>query len=105
MVEQRLLTLEVLSGPLDGAIVLLQTDSDWSRIGNDRLCFPWDVELGAPQARFVFEHGRWYLEGLDAPHQTHLVNRRQRIAKGIRVVLEAGDLLKGGRTWLLVRRA
>jgi hypothetical protein len=105
MMEDRVIILEILSGPLDGAVILLETDREWSRSGSGPLCFPWDIELGVPQARFVFEQGHWYLLGLDAPHRTHHMSRGQRIANGARVPLATGDVLRAGRTWLLVRRA
>ena len=107
-VEQRLV-LEILSGPLDGALVTLETDAEWSRAGDGeaRLTFPWDTELGDPQARFIVdaEEGHWYLEGLDAPHGTYRVNREERLDKKEKVQLKSGDILKASNTWLLVRQA
>ena len=103
MSESRTLKLEVLSGPLDGALITLETDAEWTRAGGGEtpLTFPWDTELGAPQARFTFEEGHWYLEGLDAPHGTYHVNREERITRKMR--LERGDILKASCTWTLVQ--
>ena len=67
------------------------------------LAFPWDAELGQPQAQFTIEAGRWYLEGLeDAPHGTYRINREERLT-GEKVQLENGDILKASNTWLVVR--
>jgi hypothetical protein len=106
-VEQRLV-LEILSGPLDGATITLETDAEWNRAGagEARLTFPWDTELGDPQARFTIDakEGRWYLEGLEAPHGTYRVNREERLT-GKKVQLKGGDIIKASQTWLLVRQA
>ena len=103
MTEGRSLTLEVLSGPLDGTLITLESDTEWSRVGKALLTFPWDTELGDPQARFTIGEGHWHLEGLDAPHGTYRVNREERLA-GKKVQLESGDILKASNTWLLVRQ-
>ena len=103
MSEERSLTLEVLSGPLDGAIISLETETEWSRTGQSLLTFPWDAELGTPQARFIIEEGLWYLEGLDAPHGTYRINRKERLEKE-RIQLESEDILRASKTWLLVRQ-
>ena len=102
MSEERSLILEILSGPLDGATIALETDTEWSRTGETPLSFPWDTELGDPQARFTVEEGHWHLEGLDASHGTYRVNREERLT-GKKVQLEGGDLLKASNTWLVVR--
>jgi hypothetical protein len=94
----------MLSGPLDGASVTLESDAEWSRAGEGPLAFPWDAELGTPQARFTVDEGRWRLEGLNAPHGTYRVNREERVT-GKQVQLERGDILKASQTGLLVRRA
>ena len=96
------LVLEILSGPLDGAIITLEAGAEWSRAGDGPLAFPWDVELGEPQARFVAEEGSWWLEGLDAPHGTYRINLEERIKE--KVQLERGDILKASNTWLSVRQ-
>ena len=96
------LILEVLSGPLDGTLLTLTAGADWSRGGEGPLAFPWDTELGEPQARFSVDDEGWGLEGLDAPHGTYRVNQRERVEA--RVPLAAGDLLKASGTWLLVRQ-
>jgi len=106
MSEGRQLTLEILSGPLDGATITLEAEMEWSRAGQGYLTFPWDTELGEPQARFTVEgKSRWYLEGLDAPHGTYRVNREERLGGDRKKAqLEGGDILKASNTWLLVRR-
>ena len=96
------LVLEVLSGPLDGVVITLETEAEWSRTGETPLSFPWDAELGQPQARFTVEDDGWYLEGLDAPHGTYRINREERLKKKEKVQLKSGDILKASQTWLLV---
>lgn len=98
------LVLEILSGPLDGAPITLETEAEWSRTGETPLGFPWDAELGQPQARFTVEDDGWYLEGLDAPHGTYRVNREERVT-GKKVQLKGGDILKASQTWLLIGQA
>lgn len=107
MSETRSLILEILSGPLDGATISLTSDTAWGRTGTSPLTFPWDAELGVPQARFSIERegkkGRWQLEGLDAPHGTYRVNREERLTRQT-VPLARGDILRASQTWLLVRQ-
>jgi hypothetical protein len=94
------LSLELLNGPLDGQVVTLETEATWGKEGKGPLIFPWDTELGTPQARFFVEGESWWLEGHSAPHGTHCVNRGERVEG--KTQLEAGDLLKASDTWLLV---
>ena len=101
MTAGRSLTLEVLGGPLDGTPITLESDTEWSRVGETPLTFPWDTELGDPQARFTIEEDRWYLEGLDSSHGTYRVNHEERVTKKVR--LASQDILKASNTWLLVR--
>jgi len=68
-------SLEVLSGPLDGRIITLEGETHWDAEGDGPLSFPWDTELGDPQARFFCEEGEWWLEGYDAPHGTYRLTR------------------------------
>ncbi len=95
------LILEVLTGPLDGATRSLDAESEWSRAGIGPLSFPWDTELGTPQARFRPTQEGWSLEGSKAPHGTYRLNREERVTAPIS--LSAGDILKASNTWLLVR--
>ena len=104
MSEDRLM-LEVLSGPFDGAMIALEANAEWTQASEGPLAFPWDIELGQPQARFFVEEGGWYLEGLTAPHGTYRVNREQRLGAGEKAQLERGDVLKASDTWLLVQKA
>ena len=104
MIEGRSLNLEILNGPLDGAPITLEAEAEWSRTGETSLSFPWDVELGEPQAQFTVEDDGWYLEGLDAPHGTYRVNREERVT-GEKVKLKGGDILKASQTWLLISQA
>lgn len=95
------LSLEILNGPLDGYAITLDDETDWKKEGEDKLSFPWDEELGTPQARFFVEEGSWWLEEYKAPHGTYCVSRGERIEG--RIQLEENDVLKAGETWLLVR--
>lgn len=103
MSEKHELVLEVLSGPLDGAMITLAAETEWTRAVTGPLAFPWDAELDAPQARFSPAEGRWWLAGLETPHSTYRVNEKERITS--KVQLAKGDSLKASDTWLLVREA
>jgi hypothetical protein len=98
------LTLELLNGPLDGTIVPLESETIWSAKGEGLLIFPWDAELGEPQARFFPEKGNWWLEGYPARHGTYRLSdgEPERIEGKAR--LEGGDILKASDVWLLVRQ-
>jgi len=99
----RTLTLEILSGPLDGATVTLEAATEWSKTSASLLAFPWDAELGTPQARFVPDAEGWQLEGVQSPHGTRRANSGERITTET-LQLEEGDLLKASDTWLLVQK-
>jgi hypothetical protein len=103
MSDEKQLTLEILGGPLDGVIIVLQENTDWRRSSDGPLTFPWDPELGDPQAHFALEADGWYLEGLEAPHGTYRVNREERVT-GKKIRLEDSDILKASKVWLAVRR-
>jgi hypothetical protein len=102
MSEGRALELEVMSGPLDGHVVSLQADAEWTAAENGPLTFPWDDELGKPQARLTRDEQGWSLESIKSRHGTHRVNRDETVQGRIR--LETGDVLKASCTWLIVRR-
>lgn len=96
------LTLEVLNGPLDGASITLQAATEWTRTGNSPLAFPWDTELGEPQARFTVDAQGWWLEGLPAAHGTYRFGQGEPEKVRTKVQLEEGDTLKASETWLRV---
>ncbi len=97
------LVLEVLTGPLDGATRSLAGEAEWSRAGTGPLSFPWDAELGTPQARIRPTQDGWSLEGVKSLHGTYRMgaNGPDKIAGPTAV--RPGDLLKASVTWLLVR--
>lgn len=94
------LVLECLNGPLDGHSIEIEAATEWRRTGDGPLAFPWDEELGEPQARFFGEDSAWWLEALPAPHGTYIVNSKQRVEG--KIALESDDLLKASGTWLRV---
>ncbi len=94
------LSLEILNGPLDGQVVTLEAEATWGKEGEGQLIFPWDKELGTPQARFFPEGEGWWLEGCSAPHGTYCLSRGERVEG--KTQLEAGEVLKASDTWLLV---
>ena len=102
MSAEHALALEVLNGPLDGAIITLTTESEWSRVGEGPLVFPWDKELGSPQARFAPGEEGWQLQGIRSAHGTYRINSNERIVEG-QLQLAQGDVLKASQTWLQVR--
>jgi len=101
--SDRRLVLEILNGPLDGHKVKLEKETIWSKKGEGSLIFPWDTELGEPQARFFCEGGEWWLEGLEAQHGTYRLNREERIEGKVR--LETRDMLKASESWLVVHES
>lgn len=92
------LTLEILSGPLDGQVVTLETETEWSKAGDGPLSFPWDEQLGTPQARLQVEASRWSLVAL--PNERSTRHNMERIEDT--VPLEKDDLLKAANSWLLI---
>lgn len=92
------LSLEILNGPLDGEVVTLEGETVWSKEGEGSLSFPWDEELGTPQARFFVEDGKWWLKVSSTRRSTR--HNMERIED--KAPLEKGDLLKAADTWLRV---
>lgn len=97
------LIIEILSGPLDGATIEIHEASNWTGSGTGPLSFPWDAELGDPQARFVPGSDGWILECFEARHATYRVNENQLVKGSIQLC--SRDVLKANTTWLLVRSA
>lgn len=96
------LLLEILSGPLDGHKVILEKETNWSKSCEGPLIFPWDTELGEPQARFFKDGEEWCLEGFQAKHGTYCLNRQEKIDKVIK--LNKRDMLKASETWLMIQK-
>jgi hypothetical protein len=103
MSESQALRLEILSGPLDGAEIRLEADTEWRRMPGSPLSFPWDEELGEPQARFTQDEAGWGIEGLPSPHGTYRISPRRAEQIETRTALNAGDILKGSKTWIRVK--
>jgi hypothetical protein len=97
MSESKLI-LEVLNGPIDGHIVTLEAETNWSKEGEGVLAFPWDTELGTPQARFYKEGNSWFIEGCQASHGTY--HNMEPVET--KVPLRQEDMLKASDTWLMV---
>jgi len=95
------LTLEVLSGPLDGYIVILESDSEWTRAPGGKIAFPWDEELGKPQSRFLLEQGQWLIEPFNSIHNTYILSRDTKILE--KTALQLGDMLKASKTWMMIK--
>jgi hypothetical protein len=99
--SQTSLTMEILSGPLDGHTILLTGETQWTQAEGSPLSFPWDSELGAPQARLLQKAKAWWLEASEATeHGTYCANRVGRIEG--KMQLETGDVLKASESWLYV---
>jgi hypothetical protein len=94
------IVLEVLSGPLDGERIELREAAEWSRIGKGPLVFPWDVELGAPQARVVPGPEGWTLEPIALLQSISLITRDEKVSGP--VLLVEGDVLRAATCWLRV---
>jgi len=98
------LVLEILSGPLDGHKVTIDEETNWSKSGEGPLIFPWDTELGVPQARFFNDRTEWCLEGFKTQHGTYRFNRKGREHIETAVKLKQGNILKASETWLMVSK-
>jgi hypothetical protein len=95
------LVLEILNGPLDGHVIILESGTEWTRAPERRMAFPWDDELGEPQCRFIPEQKRWWIEPVRSAHHTYVLNRDMRILE--KTALQLGDILKASKTWLWIK--
>lgn len=95
------LSLELLNGPLDGHLITLESETTWSKEGDSPLTFPWDTELGTPQARLFPENGKWWLEH-DSNASRNTRNNMDRVTT--KVQLEESDLLKASDSWMFVSK-
>jgi hypothetical protein len=100
MSERKRIEIEVLTGPLDGHVIELKEETEWTGSVGGLLSFPWDDELGRPQGRFVFEEDQWLIEPQNSPHGTYILNREKKLSE--KTVLQKGDLLKASRTWMMI---
>ena len=95
------LIIEVLNGPLDGTVVALEKETEWTKAGQGPLSFPWDEELGEPQAHLQLDETGWTLAPRQAAHGTYRVNTQNKVTSPVQ--LQNGDILKASNTWLLVQ--
>jgi len=101
--RQLTLEIEILSGPLDGHIVQLEEKTDWGIKGDGPLSFPWDKELGDPQARFFPENDDWWIESLpSAKRNTRFIHQKDPIKE--KTKLKKGEILKACGTFLLIKK-
>lgn len=101
MSEGKKIEIEVLTGPLDGHVIELTEETEWTGSVGGLLSFPWDDELGQPQGRLVFEEDQWLIEPVDSPHGTYIVSREKRLFE--KAVLQKGDLLRASKTWMIIK--
>lgn len=95
------LTIEILNGPCDGSEIILDAGAEWSKEGNGPLVFPWDEELGVPQAHVTLDEGGWWLEPVKSAHGTWRVNKGE--SPQDKVQLAKDDIYKASGTWLLIK--
>jgi hypothetical protein len=95
------LTIEILSGPLDGAKLILDSETEWTSKAGSLLSFPWDAELGSPQALFKPTTSGWQLEGTNAKRGTHIL--RHDTEDRLPVVLQVDDIVKASSTWMRIK--
>ena len=95
--QPRLMSLEVVGGPMDGerslvegSVVTIGRDED-----ND-LCLGMDGTVSTRHARIVCERGHYWLEDLDSRNGTYLGDQRLRE----RTLIGPGTLFRVGRTRL-----
>lgn len=94
------LEVEILSGPLDGEKLTLKGPTEWTREGDGPLSFPWDLALGAPQARLIPGPEGWTLEPLEEAQVISCINRDIKVSAPIR--LRPGDVLRASTSWLMI---
>lgn len=95
------LTIEILSGPYDGKELTIEADSEWSREGSGAFAFPWDDELGRPQAHLTVDEQGWWLEPVKSAHGTYRISQGEKLQS--RIQLTKGDILNASTTWWLVK--
>lgn len=101
---QSKLIIEFINGPLDGHVVILNQETVWGQNGKGPLAFPWDRDLGAPQARFYPDDEGWYLEVHTKKPSTLLFSAEKHKSTRIteKLTLEQGMILRASNTWLRI---
>lgn len=103
MSEHSKLELEILTGPLDGHVISLATETEWTCEPGSLLSFPWDKGLGTPQATFALNDHKWILLPHNSPHNTYRLNLSSEGRLNGNIILTEGDILKASQTWLWVK--
>lgn len=99
------LTLDILSGPLDGHLIVLEDETEWCTTGTGALSFPWDNGLGTPQARIFPKDDQWYIAGYAGKRRTHHQrDGTDTIVTHEPLPLAPGDILHASVTWLQVNQ-
>ena len=91
-------TLELLSGPLDGQVFNFTRTVD---IGRDTSCevpVPVDKFISRRHARILVVEPECFLEDLDSTNGTYVEEKR---LKG-RVILSKGQMFRVGKTWMQI---
>ena len=91
-------TVEILSGPLDGEVYNFSNTVD---IGRDSACeIPIKVDrfISRHHARILLVEPECFLEDLDSTNGTFVNDKR---LKG-RIVLEKGQVFRVGKTWMQI---
>lgn len=100
------LIIEFINGPFDGYRVVLSHDTEWVKEGDSPLAFPWDNDLGMPQARFYQKDGEWFIDNMpNNIHGTYCLDNNN-IQKSTKIqekfLLGAGMVLRASKTWLRI---
>jgi hypothetical protein len=101
MSSRKKIIFEILAGPLDGHVITLENDTEWTRAVGSLLSFPWDDDLGQPQGRFLIEENQWMIEPFNSPHGTYIINREIKLSN--KIGLQKGDLIKASATWIMIK--
>jgi len=99
-----LLEIEIISGPQDGMIITLTEENlitQWTRDNGSLLSFPWDKELGSPQAVIRYQGGVWEIESQDALHGLYVMNGGGKISGTNKI--EIGQIYRANYTWLKIK--
>ncbi len=99
-----MLEIEIISGPQDGTIIIL-TEEDhttlWTKDIGSKLSFPWDTELGSPQAIIRHKGDEWEIEAYDSPHGLYVMNGDGKLL-GIKKI-KKGQIYRANYTWLKMK--
>ena len=91
-------TLELLSGPLDGEVFQFQSTIDIGRENTCEVPIPVDKFISRRHARILVVEPECFLEDMDSTNGTYVESQRLRG----RVLLSKGQTFRVGKTWMQI---